>query len=279
MHLAEFLASVPPGVERKVEGLLKKREPPHLNAPNTSVSGPDIEIYCGSSKCKGTRYFEALSSPYVEFEQYPNYKDIYLEYWCRNCGFSKKTFALRVTQEDTASEDGTVVKFGEIPNFGPPVPSRVVSLIGPDREIFLRGRRAENQGLGVGAFAYYRRVVENQRGRIIGKIAEVAKRTGASPEVLDALEQAAKETQFSKAVEDVKSAIPHALLIDGHNPLTLLHSALSEGLHARTDEECLEMARSIRVVLTEMAERVSVALKDEAELKQALSNLMRRGNS
>jgi len=46
----------------------------------------------------------------------------------------------------------------------------VITLIGPDREIFLRGRRAENQGLGIGAFAYYRRVVENQKGRIITQI-------------------------------------------------------------------------------------------------------------
>ena len=102
---------------------------------------------------------------------------------------------------------------------------------------------------------------------------------GASPEVLNTFEQAVEETQFSKAVEDVKSAIPQTLLIEGHNPLTLLHSALSEGLHARTDEECLEMATSIRVVLTELAERISIALKDETELKQALEKLMHRGAS
>lgn len=171
------------------------------------------------------------------------------------------------------------IKSGEMPSFGSPVPSRVVSLIGPDREIFLRGRRAENQGLGVGAFAYYRRVVENQKGLLIGKIAEVAKRLGGSPGVLEILEQAARETQFSKAVEDVKAAMSHALLIDGHNPLTLLHSALSEGLHAKTDEDCSEIATSIRVILTELAECITITLKDEAESKQALNNLMRRGNS
>jgi hypothetical protein len=158
MQLAEFLANVPPGVEEQIEGLFKKREPAYLNAPNTSISGPDIEIHCDNSKCKGTRYFHTISTP----------------------------------------------------------------------------------------------------------------------EVQSVFEQAARETQFRKAVEDVKSVIPQELSIDGHNPLTLLHSALSQGLHANTEEQCLEMATSIRIVLTELSERISIALKDEVELKQALKTLMRR---
>src|SRR5260221_2382351 len=84
-----------------------------------------------------------------------------------------------------------------------------------------------------------------------------------------------RENQFSKALESVKNAIPQALLINGHNPLTLLHSALSEGLHAQTDEQCLELAHDVRVILAELAERLGQALKDEAELKQAVSRLQR----
>jgi hypothetical protein len=63
------------------------------------------------------------------------------------------------------------------------------------------------------------------------------------------------------------------LLIDGQNPLALLHKALSQGLHAKTDEECPSLAQDIRVVLTELAERAGIALKDEAELKEAVRRL------
>ncbi len=96
--------------------------------------------------------------------------------------------------------------------------------------------------------------------------------------MLDTFDQAAQETQFSKAISMVRDAIPQVLFIDGHNPLTLLHNALSEGLHEKTDAECLELATSIRIILTELSERITLALKDEAELKQALSNLMRRSS-
>jgi hypothetical protein len=92
-----------------------------------------------------------------------------------------------------------------------------------------------------------------------------------------ALRAAKDEQQFKKAVEDVKHAIPESLLVDGHNPLTLLHSALSDGLHARTDGECLELAQTIRLVLADLAERISQALKDDRELKEGISRLLNRG--
>lgn len=71
-----------------------------------------------------------------------------------------------------------------------------------------------------------------------------------------------------------KDVLPESLLINGHSPIKLLHGALSEGVHALSDEQCLELAGSVRVVLGELSERLSQALKDEAELTKALSTLM-----
>jgi hypothetical protein len=150
-----------------------------------------------------------------------------------------------------------------------------MTLLGPDREHFLKGRRAENQGMGLGAFAYYRRVVENQKNRIVDQIIRVARRIDATHDMIADLEKAKVETQFSTAVGVIKHRLPSALLINGHNPLTLLHSALSEGLHAQTDEECLYLATSIRVVLADLADRIGHALKHRAELDRTVSKLMK----
>jgi hypothetical protein len=129
--------------------------------------------------------------------------------------------------------------------------------------------------LGIGAFSYYRRVVEHQKGRIFDEVIKVSKKIGASGEILDLLAQAKSETQFSKSVSLVRDAIPQALLIGGHNPLTLLHNALSSGLHEDTDEGCLAVAQAVRVVLVDLSERLGQALKNEAELNAAVSRLMR----
>ena len=222
--------------------------------------------------CNGVRLFEPTSSTLVE----TSWSLAFVTFICRNCRRSTKTYALALRMDGSRPSSGVVRKFGEEPAFGPPVPPRVITLIGPDRELFLRGRRAENHGLGIGAFAYYRRVVENQKGRIISEIGRVAKRLGADDATVKLFADAAIETQFSTAIDKVKAAIPKSLLIEGHNPLTLLHTALSEGLHELPDEECLALATEIRVVLTDLAERISTAVKDDAELKDAVTRLLSR---
>lgn len=271
MEWGKFLAQIPPNETVDIEELFKN------DGSNVRITDKDVQLYCDSDECKGIRYFHLKYGPYDNISY--GSKDTFLSYWCRNCQHMGKTFSVKLIQPEKASLNGKAMKYGESPPFGPFTPSKVITLIGPDRDLFLRGRRAENQGLGIGAFAYYRRVIENQKARLITEISKVAKRLGASQDLLDRFDKAAKEIQFNKAIKDIKDVMPATLLIDGHNPLALLHSALSEGIHEETEEKCLEMATSIRLVLTELAERISIALRDEAELKQAISNLMNKNKT
>lgn len=235
---------------------------------------PDLLLYCDSDTCRGDRFFRCTQGDGSVNISSTDWRFDFLHYTCRNCRKKNKIFSVAVRREEALS--GSAMKLGEIPPFGPHTPARVITLIGPDRDLFLQGRRAENRGMGIGAFSYYRRVVENQKGRIIAEIARVAQKLGAKPVVLETFRLAEKETQFSKAIDEIKDGIPDVLRIGQHNPLTLLYTALSEGLHEHTDKECLEIAQEIRVVLTELAERLSQALKEEAELQTAVSRLLSR---
>lgn len=270
--LATFLESSPANVEEEVTvaGFGVGSMTP--TGMRYDVRLPDVQLHCQNDACQGLRFFAPLEQEINFIRHDP--RNLFLHYTCRNCRQESKTYAIVLVR--SGDKLGRIVKFGEIPPFGPPTPSRVISIIGPDREMFLQGRRAEIQGFGIGAFAYYRRVVENQKSRIIREIAKASAKLGATPEMLDELESAANETQFSRAIDQIKAGIPAALLIEGHNPLTLLHTALSEGLHAHTDQECLQIAQEIRLVLTELAERIANAVKEEAGLKQAVSRLMSR---
>jgi hypothetical protein len=46
-----------------------------------------------------------------------------------------------------------------------------------------------------------------------------------------------------------------------------------------TDEECLGLAQDARIVLAELADRLSQVLKDEAELKTAVGRLLNRNKA
>jgi hypothetical protein len=262
-----FFEGVPPGKSESVECLgIAVRG----HGLSWEMQIPTIQLHCNNEACSGIRFFEPTDTKNLRPGEQ---REHFITFVCRNCKHTRKTYAIwsRLNRDDM---NGELMKFGEFPPFGPPTPARVIAIIGGERDYFLKGRRAENQGLGIAAFAYYRRVVENQKTRIIEEVIRVAQKIGAAKVVIDDLNAARDETQFSRAVEAIKHGVPESLLIGGHNPLSLLHSALSEGLHAQTDQQCLELATSIRVVLTELVERMSIALKEELELNTAVSKLL-----
>ena len=274
MSFAEFLESVPPNSRVKVRDLSDHTSKFAGNAKADWLASPEIHIHCENERCNGPRFFRGRERNLCRVSTEITYS--FVMYVCSNCRRSVRTFALGINTIAEGKPEGEVFKFGELPVFGPPTPSRLVKLIGPDREDFLKGRRCENQGIGVGAFAYYRRVVENQRSRILSEVIRVAEKVGAPQEKMKLLDDALNETQFSKSLALARDAIPESLLINGHSPFALLHSALSEGLHKQSDEECLSIASSVRVVLVELSDRLSQALKDEAELNTAISALLNR---
>jgi len=272
ISFTEFLENVPPSQWRKVlDGCQIKHTP--AGAAYHELARPELELHCSSDSCNGPRFFryEEGSVNLIRGEQ----KMTYLTYVCSNCREGRKIFSLLIKRESEDSTDALAYKFGEQPNYGPPVPARLTRLLGDKREIFLQGRLCENQGLGIAAFVYYSRAVENHKNQILDEIIGFAQKVGAPPGMIKTLGDAKKQKHFKKAFQSVKDAVPPALLINGHNPLLLLHSALSGDVHQQTDESCLELAHDVRVVLVELAERLGQSLKDEAELNTVVTRLLR----
>lgn len=264
----EYLSSIPPGQEVLVGEIIYGQDP--RGSANTYFMIPDVDLHC--DQCEGVRSFEPAKN--VIYYGFKEVNDYFFLYKCRNCRRYFKTYAVKFWNFHVTEKTVCSVKYGEIPFFGPPVSKKLSSILGSGRDYFFKGRRAENQGLGIAAFAYYRRVVEDQKDRIIDEIIKVCNVLHAGQVLIDELEAAKRETQFTTAVEQIKSGLPQILMIDSHNPLTVLHGALSKGLHALPDEECLKIAGHIRVIMAELAERLSIALKDTGELNEAVKELV-----
>jgi hypothetical protein len=269
---ADFLENTPPGSLKNITDLLVHERLPHGGNFHWMIKAPRLHLHCTSEECRGLRYFR-----YVKGDRHldrDGEAKSYFEYVCSNCRKNRKLYSLLSHGQDGV-EEGTCFKFGEFPAFGPPTPPRLLKMLDHDRDLFMKGRRCESQSLGIGAFVYYRRVVENQRASIIAEIIRVAKLINAPQETIELLKVAEAETQFSNSIKMVKDAIPESLKIRGHNPLTILHDSLSSGLHAKSDAECLQVAQAIRVILNELAERLTIALQDEAEISKALGQLLK----
>lgn len=270
-----FLTDYPPGTRASVEGAVQ--EVGNNGRPKFTL--PELQLHCDGT-CQGPSYCVGVTQAVGSLFPGPDIRQCYdgiLRYQCHKCNTSVKSYAVRILRDGptlTPLRTADVAKLGEWPAFCPRMPSKVNSLIGPDRDLFFKGRMAESSGFGVGAFAYYRRIVEDQKNRLLDEVINVARRAESPVDAIAKLEAAREEIQFAKAVDLAKDAVPASLLIKGHNPLTILHRALSRDLHGTSDEECLREAHAIRVVLFEFADKLATALRDQRELDEAVSHLL-----
>jgi hypothetical protein len=264
--LKDFFQTTPPGQNTLVASVAYKS-----SSSAFRILLPQLELEC-AGVCQGVRNFKTDNELYVE----PKKSTLdFIDYSCCNCSESVKMYALRVVLAEN-NKDATFLKFGEDPPFGTSTPNKVLALFGKDRNYFLKGRQCENQGLGIGAFAYYRRVVESHKNQIIDEIITVAREAKADQGLLVELDAAKEEIQFTTSIETIKKALPESLLVLGHNPLKLLHTCLSDGMHDQTDEKCLQIATEIRTVLSKLVERITLARQEQTEFKTAISRLLNR---
>jgi hypothetical protein len=262
-----FLEAVHPSVVKKVAGLWQVRDRP--SGRYSAILTPPLRLFCPS--CEGERTFRS-DGDYPALTLTTAHA-ILMSYLCSDCRKARKQFFLWVVpSKDTGR--GRVYKYGEKPPFGVPVPNKLLRLFDTDGKTFLKGRQCENQGLGIGAFAYYRRMVENHKNDIFDEIIKVCETLRASPKLIEELGHAKNEVSFTKAVAVIKTALPDGLLIDGHNPLIALHRSLSTGLHNDSDGECLEAANAVRIVLTDLVEKMSSLRQDKADLSKAVQLLL-----
>ncbi|MQX65144.1 hypothetical protein GHK78_19410 [Sinorhizobium meliloti] len=268
ISLKEFLEKIHPSVVRQINELWQFHNSNGYR--RRRISTPDLRLHC--QVCEGERTFRCASDAFFDVDKAEI--DFSLHYKCGDCHEQVKYYSLLAAFEDNST--GKIYKYGELPPFGVPVPNKVLRLFGRDSGIFLKGRQCENLGYGVAAFAYYRRVVENHKNDIFDEIIKVCKTVNASKAIVDELQEAKKEISFSKAIDTVKSALPQGLLINGHNPLLALHGALSVGLHDESDDACLEAAHAVRLVLTDLVERIGLLKQDNKHLNDAVQLLLKK---
>jgi hypothetical protein len=256
-------------VERRFENLIVDITP---RGPGTvlGIFSPRIQLHCEVDD--GVRWCDPESSSFSCDE----YTTRFFRYTCRDCGRWRKTFGLILVPDLKASPKVIVaMKVGEYPPFGSHLAKRLRDLLSKDDlELYRKGLRTEREGHGIGAAAYFRRVVENQWKALVKKLRDAAEKLGTPSEKLKVFDEALVQPQFSTAVDMLKDAIPAKLLIlDGRNPLTLLYKPLSVQIHDLSDEECLQQAADIRVVLNETFDNISRVLKDDETLKAAVTRL------
>ena len=186
-----FLMEFHPSTTNLVKDLWRVDRARH-GGQSPILNTPMIRLHCSNENCNGIRNFRC------ENDEINLYGDdvhaVWVTYRCSDCQLERKHYSLLIDRKEPPS--GMVTKFGELPPYGPPVPNRLLRLFSGDSHLFLKGRSCENQALGVGAFAYYRRVVESHKNQLFDEIIKVCKLTGGSQDFIAQLDEFERILRF-----------------------------------------------------------------------------------
>lgn len=193
-----------------------------------------------------------------------------LRYICASCGTFERIFVLRVGKSLKQ-----IFKTGQYPSWDIAVSKDLEKIMGEFSEYYKKGLICESQSYGIGANAYFRRIVEGIIDELLGQIPDLM-----SGEERTQYEKALEESRKTKITQEkialVKDLLPPILIPERYNPLKTLHEVLSEGVHELTDEECLENAQIIRDTLTFLVNSILKRKKEQQEFSEGMKKLLEK---
>ena len=148
------------------------------------------------------------------------------EFWCSRCNLAFRDFLLVLDKEAS-----TVKKVGQYPAWDIRGDKRVEKLLGNRAAFWRKGLICESQAYGIGAFSYYRRIVELIIDDLIRDLRESIPFEELG-QYEAGLEKVEKARQTSEKIAIARELLPQSLRPNGENPLGRLYETLSEGLHS-----------------------------------------------
>jgi len=142
---------------------------------------------------------------------------------------------------------------------------------GDKRGFYKKALRLRNFGLGIASLAYMRRVIENRMNDMLDILHESAQEHGAPRELLEELGTVKGSRRFVDKIEYGAKLLPENLRPQGlPNPIGILHELVSDGLHARSEDECTDIFDKCRFVFEYVFGKLRI---EQEEAKTFVKNL------
>ncbi len=139
-----------------------------------------------------------------------------------------------------------VMKIGQYPAPSVALPPALAKNLGPDAAaLYRKGLQCRNNGYGLAAVSYIRRVVEDKTNELIEVAAKLAESYGEATAIVAKIRDAANSVDYTPYEEKLKIAAtvsPDSLKVGDINPLKTLYGLVSGGIHGLDEAQCIEAA-------------------------------------
>jgi hypothetical protein len=232
----------------------------------------EIDAFC--EKCKSSRSFHDMRSrgggARNTFVQPPKEKILYHQFTCVSCKEDKRMYFVNQVVTDKIV---TFEKVGEMPRQKLERDKQLEKFFSDDSDNYHKAIVCLANGYGVAAFAYMRRIIENNIEKLLELISDEVYSIDAEPELVKSLSDLKKESPMSDKIKIANKALPTYLKPDGLNPLGRLYQQLSEGVHSLPDDECLKKANSLKACIKFLISELSSRKEHRNNFKSLISNM------
>lgn len=195
-------------------------------------------------------------------------------YRCAGCNANTRTFFVYISGKKDGDEMKMYMeKVGQYPSWTIELDKELENILGKHADFYKKGLINESQSYGIGAYAYFRRITEEIIDKLLDSITDLIEEKDREA-YAEALEKTKKTRNTQEKIDLVKDLLPTSLKPEEMNPLGVLHSALSEGLHNGTDEECMEKAEIIRNILVFLVNRTIRMKSESSEFTDGMKKLL-----
>jgi hypothetical protein len=230
-------------------------------------------MYC--DKCGDIQTFNMINNYWenYDFSNVPsNDEKIRLVYQCQSC----KSF-LRFFDVYISTNLDYIYKFGQYPEWEIKTNKKIEKILGKHAMYYRKGLVCESQGYGIAAFAYFRKITEEIIDELLDSVSDLIENE-VNGDFKIALEKTKTTRVTQEKINLIKDLLPPILRPEGMNPLGILHSELSEGIHSESDEKCLENASHIKDILSFLIHQISLSKESAKVFTDSMRTLLEKKN-
>jgi hypothetical protein len=196
---------------------------------------------------------------------------------CSGCKQYKTYFTFQLFSKDVKKKEGHVQppvflkKIGQNPPFSITPERDILEHLKEDADHYKKALICISQSYGIAAYAYFRRILENEIKRIASEI--ILLKVPGYEDVNQVLTAYFSNHQMSPLIDSIADHLPMSMIIDGQNPIKILYKSYSEAIHTLSEDECLSKAMQSNKILVFVIKQLKKEGTEYNEVKRALHDL------
>lgn len=136
---------------------------------------------------------------------------------------------------------------------------------------YFKGINCINENYGIGAYAYFRRIIESELINIIKDIKNLPSSHKAEIEKLLIAHE--EDPTVNTIYDNIFEHLPYSLKVLGDNPIKILYKETSQGLHSLEEEECIKKAKAVQKILEFTIQKINEENSNIKDLRDLIKSI------